>query len=476
MIPDALAAQLSARRDAPAVVDPEQTLTYADLDGRSAAVAAHLRQRGVAVGEPVIVHTRLSRWAVVAMLGVLRAGARYVPVDAAFPPARRELMASASGARVTLTEELLASLPPTCSPWRDGPDAYTMFTSGSTGEPKAVTVSRAALSYSTRARLDYYDLPPRRFLLCSSISFDSSVAGIYWTLCSGGTLIIATDRPFDVRALLRAGDAHRPTHTLMVPSLYRLTLRSPIRSLSTVIVAGETCPPGLVDLHYERMPQATLYNEYGPTECTVWSTVHRCAAGEDPVPIGRAIPGTTISIEDGELCVSSPGVVSGAAVYRTGDRVSMGSDGLLRYHGRMDEQLKVGGVRIEPAEIEHALMSHPAVLLAGIAVPYQGVAYVVCAEPVDQRTLRAHLLDRLPAVAVPTVFERVPRLPSLPNGKLDRGALSRNGRPEERHDGPSGHSSADPQNCDRQVTSTSCDSREVRADGSTHRPDWPHPT
>ncbi|MER7444023.1 amino acid adenylation domain-containing protein [Micromonospora avicenniae] len=473
MIPDALAAQLRTRGEAPAVVDPEQPLTYADLDGLSSAVALHLEQRGVTSGEPVIVHTRLSRWAVVAMLGVLRAGARYIPVDAAFPAARRELMAAAGGAQVTLTEELLRSLVPASSSlWRDGPDAYTMFTSGSTGVPKPVTVSRAALSYSTGARLEYYGPPPQRFLLCSSISFDSSVAGIYWTLCTGGTLIIPSDRPFDVRALVRAGAAHRPTHTLMVPSLYRLALRSPMPSLSTVIVAGESCPPGLVDLHYERMPHAALYNEYGPTECTVWSTVHRCVQGEDPVPIGRPIPGTTISIDDGELCISSPGVVSGGPVYRTGDRASLGADGLLRYHGRLDEQLKVGGMRIEPAEIEHALMSHPAVLLAGVAVPYQGVAFVVCAEPVAPKILRAHLLDRLPAVAVPTVFERVQRLPTLPNGKLDRSALSRIGHAG---DGPPGRA-APVQNYDRPVTSTLCDPRVVSADGSTHRPDWPHPT
>ncbi|WP_405432853.1 amino acid adenylation domain-containing protein [Micromonospora sp. NBC_00617] len=423
MICETLAARLRSGGETPAVVDPERTLTYADLDGLSSAVACHLARQAVAVGEPVLVHTRLSRWAVAAMLGVLRAGARYVPVDAAFPAARRELMADASGARVTLTEEVLATLRPARSGWRDGPDAYTMFTSGSTGVPKAVTVSRAALTYSTDARLEYYDRPPRRFLLCSSISFDSSVAGIYWTLCTGGTLIIAGDRPFDVRALVRAGAAHRPTHTLMVPSLYRLVLRSSLPSLTTVIVAGESCPPGLVDLHHQRMPDATLYNEYGPTECTVWSTVHRCAVGEDPVPIGRPIPGTTVSIDGGELCISSPGVVSGGPVYRTGDRVSLGADGLLRYHGRVDEQLKIGGMRVEPAEIEHALMAHPAVLLAGVGVPYRGVAYVVCAEPVDPRALRAHLLDRLPAVAVPTVFERVQRLPALPNGKLDRRAL-----------------------------------------------------
>ncbi|MEU7799665.1 amino acid adenylation domain-containing protein [Micromonospora arborensis] len=433
MIPEALAAQLRARREALAVVDPEQSLTYADLDGLSGAVAAHLAQQGVAVGDPVIVHTRLSRWAIVAMLGVLRAGARYVPIDAAFPAARRELMAAGSGARVTLTEKLLATLRPTRFDWQDGPDAYTLFTSGSTGVPKAVTVSRAALSYSTGARLEYYGHPPERFMLCSSISFDSSVAGIYWTLCTGGTLVIPSDRPFDVRAIVRTGAVHRPTHTLMVPSLYRLVLRSPVPSLTTVIVAGEACPPGLVDLHHERMPDATLYNEYGPTECTVWSTVHRCAVGEDPVPIGRPIPGTTVSIDDGELCVSSPGVVSGGPVYRTGDRVSMGADGLLRYHGRVDEQLKIGGMRIEPAEIEHALMAHPAVLLAGVAVPYRSVAYVVCAEPVEQQALRAHLLDRLPAVAVPTVFERVESLSTLPNGKLDRRALSRSDH--VRHDG-----------------------------------------
>ncbi|MFJ6195057.1 amino acid adenylation domain-containing protein [Micromonospora sp. NPDC092111] len=435
MITDLLAAQLRSGRERLAVVDPEQALTYADLDGLTGAVAAHLQDRGVAVGEPVIVHTRLSRWAIVAMLGVLRAGARYVPVDASFPAARRELVTASSGARLTLTESLLASLRPTRCGWRDGPAAYTMFTSGSTGVPKPVTVSRAALSYSTAARLEYYGSPPQRFLLCSSISFDSSVAGVYWTLCAGTTLVIPSDRPFDVRALIRAGAVHRPTHTLMVPSLYRLVLRSPVRSLRTVIVAGESCPPGLVDLHYARMPQATLYNEYGPTECTVWSTVHRCAVGEDPVPIGRPIPGTSVSIEDGELCIRSPGVVSGESVYRTGDRASVGADGLLRYHGRIDEQLKVGGMRIEPAEIEHALMSHPAVLLAGVAVPYQGVAFVVCPGPVDHRALRAHLLERLPAVAVPTVFERVERLPTLPNGKLDRRALSRSGPPGRGQEG-----------------------------------------
>jgi D-alanine--poly(phosphoribitol) ligase subunit 1 len=425
VIPESLAARMADRRDTLAVVDAEKALTYGDLDALTARVAGHLVRHGVAPGERVTVHTRLSRWAVVAMLGVLRAGAQYVPVDAAFPAARRALMRSHSGARVELTEQLLASLPPASGGWRDGPDAYTIFTSGSTGTPKPVTVSRAALAYSTGARLEYYGEPPRRFLLCSSISFDSSVAGLYWALFTGSTLLIPTPTPADVRALARAGALHRPTHTLMVPSLYRVLLRDPIRSLTTVIVAGETCPPALVDLHYERMPQAVLYNEYGPTECTVWSTVHRCVPGEDPVPIGRPIPGTTVTVEGGELCVASPGVVSGGPVYRTGDRVSLGGDGLLRYHGRVDEQLKVGGVRIEPAEIEQALMSAPGVVLAGVGVPYQGVAFVVSTAALDERALRGHLLARLPAVAVPAVFRRVDRLPLLPNGKLDRRALSR---------------------------------------------------
>ncbi|MEV4120484.1 amino acid adenylation domain-containing protein [Micromonospora sp. NPDC049645] len=429
MTSDVLAMIQARIRETPAtvaLVDRHGSTTYGELDRVSGSIASFLKTRDVAVGEPVGVHAPLSRWAIAGMLGVLRAGARYVPIDTAFPAERQRQMKQRSGARIHLTQDLIATLPEGEAPWRDGPYAYTIFTSGSTGDPQAVTVSRTALSYSTTARIGYYREPPHRFLLCSSISFDSSVAGIYWTLCTGSTLIIPSERPANLPAVLNAGREYQPTHALMVPSLYRLLLRSPIASLTTVIVAGETCSAELVRQHFDAAPGTALYNEYGPTECTVWSTVHRCAPGENPVPIGRPIPGTSVSIQDGELVISSPGVANAQREYRTGDIVSLGADGLLRYHGRADDQLKLGGMRIESAEIESALLTFPGITDAAIGVHESRVAaFLTGLTSVDEGKLRTHLLRQLPAVAVPRAFRAVDRLPSLPNGKLDRTELAR---------------------------------------------------
>ena len=469
----------------PAVTDAYGTLTYAELDARSAAVAqrllagglrpsenddsgsARLTPRGDPEPSPVAVHTRLSRWAVVAMLGALRAGARYLPIDAAFPVERQRRMAIEIGAELALVEPGICAtdvhpeavdvttLAPGGAPLSgaravDAP-AYTYFTSGSTGRPKPVTISATALAYSTAARLAHYPEPVRGFLLCSSISFDSSVAGIYWTLASGGHLVIPSDRPTDVVALGRAAGRHDPSHLLLVPSLYQVLLRGRLAErlagLSTIVVAGESCPPDLVRRHYQRLPGVRLYNEYGPTECTVWSTVHECvpADGDAPtVPIGRPIPGTRIYLRgpDGEpvpagtpgaLWIGGPGVAVGtppaAGVYRTGDLASLGADGLLRFHGRVDDQLKLDGVRIAPAEIEDALLSFDAVAAAAVTTAAgrgRLVAFVVPAGPeLDLKALRAHARDRLPAVAVPAAIEVVDALPVQPNGKLDRAALRR---------------------------------------------------
>jgi non-ribosomal peptide synthetase component F len=452
------------RPDAVAVVDPDGALTYRQLDDVTRAVCAGLRERGVQTGATVAVHCRLSRWAIVAMLGVLRAGAGYVPVDAAFPAHRQRSMLERSAADLVLVEpgvppepgpwtavdlaELAGARPAAGGTWR-GPVAYTLFTSGSTGEAKPVAVPSAALAYSTAARLAYYPDPVDGFLLCSSISFDSSVAGIYWTLATGGRLLIPSDRPANLAAVLRTAATQRASHLLMVPSLYATLLRAvapgQLAGLTTAIVAGETCPPELVARHAAVLPGCALYNEYGPTECTVWSTVHRCDprdARADRVPIGEPIPGTAVSLLPpdgdgpvpdgvaGELCVSGPGVASGAPRYRTGDLASVGPDGLLRHHGRLDDQLKLGGVRIELAEIEQAVAAHPAVLAAGAGRVRAGrgelVAFVVPAgSTVDIRDMRAFVLGRLPAVAVPRRYVEVDALPVLPNGKLDRRALDR---------------------------------------------------
>ncbi|MEU8262013.1 amino acid adenylation domain-containing protein [Micromonospora sp. NPDC048999] len=462
---DLLEPYLRPESTAPAVVDPAGSLTYGELDRTTRRMAAALHREGLSEGEPVIVHARLSGWAVVALLAVLRAGGRYVPVDAAFPIERQRRTCQLSGAKLVLAQPGVPSLP---GPWRAvdvgsatdeapplappvrGPAAYTYFTSGTTGEAKPVTVPAAALAYSTAARLDYYPGLVDGFLLCSSIAFDSSVAGIFWTLASGGRLIIPSDRPVNLLAVQRAVARHRPSHLLMVPSLYAMLLRSAepahLGSLTTVVVAGEVCPPTLVGRHFAVLPDTALYNEYGPTECTVWSTVHRCAPADScasTVPIGAPIPGTTVMLRRsqgaeavppgmiGEIWIDGPGVASGTGAYRTGDLASVGRDGLLRFHGRADDQLKLGGVRIELAEIEQALTGHPGITAGAVGragtdpAHARLVAFVVAEQPVDTRALRAHMLDRLPAVAVPVRYVVLDRLPTQPNGKLDRRALNR---------------------------------------------------
>ncbi|MEV4754259.1 amino acid adenylation domain-containing protein [Micromonospora sp. NPDC049559] len=462
---DLLEPRLRPDSAAPALLDRSIALSYGELDRLTRHAAAVLRGAGLTDGAPVVVHARLSGWAVVAMLAVLRAGGRYVPVDAAFPEQRRERTYRLSGAALALVEPGVAAVP---GPWRTvdlgfpaggdrpsgpvhrGPDAYTYFTSGTTGQPRPVTVPSAALAYSTAARLAYYPEPVSGFLLCSSIAFDSSVAGIFWTLASGGCLVIPTDRPADVVAVRRAALRHRPTHLLMVPSLYALLLRSGdpsgLANLSTVVVAGESCPPALVARHFEVLPDVALHNEYGPTECTVWSTVHRCVpadAAGPTVPIGAPIPGTSVTLraadgarvpagEIGEIWIEGPGVATGAGAYATGDLARVGPDGLLRFHGRRDDQLKLGGVRIELAEIEQALADCPGVGAGAVGRAGRDggatvlVAFVVPAERrVDPRSVRAFLRTRLPAVAVPSRCVVLDALPTQPNGKLDRRALNR---------------------------------------------------
>ncbi|MGC5334086.1 AMP-binding protein [Micromonospora sp. DT62] len=461
----------------PAVSDPGGCLTFADLDTETRSLAAELRAAGVGAAEPVIIQTAASRWAIVAMLAVLRAGAQYVPVDRLFPRRRQEDVIVASGAtcriiesehpdaglRITGAAAGSSGASPRARPAGESP-AYTLFTSGSTGTPKGVVVTHDGLGYSTRARIHYYPEAPSVYLLCSSVSFDSSVAGIYWSLATGAHLVIPARNPLDAEAIVTAADRFRGSHLLLLPTLYEAVLDTAgpkqLTSLSTVIVAGEPCPPRLVGRHFARLPGAALYNEYGPTEGTVWTMVHRCRpadAGSSDVPIGRPIPGTTAYIDldgertgsrTGELRISGPGVaagyataagglahfpdVEGARTYRTGDIVSLDAEDLVHFVGRRDTQLKIGGMRIELAEIEQAIVRRVGGRPAAVGIARRGstvsslVAFVACADARESLPdLRRLLRDDLPRGALPSRWEAVEELPRLPNGKLDRAAVDR---------------------------------------------------
>jgi amino acid adenylation domain-containing protein len=437
----------------------------------------------------------------VGLLGVLKAGAGYVPMDPGYPPERLAFMvADAQVAVLLTTEALVERLPGSMegvsivrldSDWPAiaagagseaggeaggdvGPEhlAYVIYTSGSTGKPKGVEVRHRNLVHSTTARYGYYPSDPKRYLLLSSYAFDSSVVGIFWTLCRGGALVLPGEgREREVRELGELIAAQEVTTLLALPSLHGLLLdhvpAEQLVSLDTVIVAGEACTRDLVERHRERLPETGLHNEYGPTEASVWCTVFDCTDLEHGrgVPIGRPIANSRVYLLDrfgepvplgapGELYVGGEGVARGylgraeltaerfvpdpfgdgsedARLYRTGDLARWLPDGNLEFLGRIDHQVKVRGYRVELGEIEDALLAGPgvaeAVVLAREDTPgdQRLVAYLVGRDgdrPDEEGALEG-LRGRLPEYMLPGAFVTLPEIPRTPNGKVDRATL-----------------------------------------------------
>jgi amino acid adenylation domain-containing protein len=472
----------------------ELQLTYRELNQRANQVAHYLEKQGVGPNVLVAICVERSLAMVVGILGILKAGGAYVPLDPTYPRERLAFMLEDTHAPLLLTQQhLRASLPKhqarvICldTDWPEiaresatnpGHKAsadsrvYIIYTSGSTGKPKGVLITHANLMRSNSARELYYPAPVRRFLLLSSFAFDSSVAGIFWTLNQGGTLFLPPQgSEQDVQQLAAGIETHHISHTLCLPSLYRHLLEqahpSQLLSLQVAIVAGEACPSELAALHYRLLPQTALYNEYGPTEGTVWSTVYKIPArlSAAPVSIGRAIPGVETYVLDaalqpvppgspGELYIGGPGLAQGylnhadltaekfiphpcseqpgARLYKTGDVASYRPDGNLDFLGRADHQVKLRGFRIELGEIEAILRQHPAVRdtvvilredtpgdkrLVAYAILQQGAAPTVSA-------LRSHLQACLPEYMIPAAFVFLAALPLTPNGKVDRASL-----------------------------------------------------
>lgn len=473
-----------ARPEAVAVAAGDQSLGYGELWRRAGALAVRLRESGVRANDRVGLYCGRTVHAIVGIVGILRAGAGYVPVDPANPAGRVQAVLRDCGATAVVVEPGRTT-GATVAPEVSVPDsevsaaeagpvdepgelAYVLYTSGSTGKPKGVQVSRENLAWSTAARTTYYPAAPDCYFLLSSFSFDSSVAGIFWTLTTGGRLLLPDED--DLGDIARAAGLiarHGVSHVLALPSWYRLLVEhsSPeqLETLRACIVAGEACTPNVVQMHQQRIPQAALYNEYGPTEATVWATVHRCGDedADASVPIGRPIPAARILVTDGrllplgipgELWICGPGVTHGyldqpaltaerfvdnpwgdgvySRAYRTGDRVCMRGDGALVFLGRTDAQVKIRGFRIELGEIEAVLSSHPAVAEV-VAVAHDGsgthrrlVAYVeaVGAAP-ETADLAAHIERLLPSYMVPSQFVMVDAFPRTRTGKVDRNNL-----------------------------------------------------
>ncbi|MGW5049829.1 non-ribosomal peptide synthetase [Actinokineospora sp. NPDC004072] len=478
-VPDLVAEYAEANHDHVAVESAGAALTYDQLDRWAGRVAGRLAAAGVRPGQRVGLLVEPSTAMVAAALGVLRAGAAYVPVDAAHPDQRiAAQLADAQVACVLTTEaakDRCGGLPTVfMEDTHDGPvapavpvaaddPAYLIYTSGSTGEPKGVVVEHGQLAASTLARRRVYPGRPV-FLLVSPLAFDSSVAGLWGTLTAGGRLVVATaDEVRDPSRLVEIVRDHQVTHLLCVPSLYGVLLdaadragQDGLRSLTTVIVAGEVLPQSLVERHFARQPHTELVNEYGPTETTVWASYLRLTA-PGPVTIGVPVPGARLYVlddqqrpvprgVDGELHIGGAGVargyhgrpeataaaflddpfVPGGRMYRTGDIARWTAEGTLDFRGRRDHQVKVRGHRVELGAVEAALRAVPGVRDAAVIPDAAGTHLIgfVAADAVTAEDARAALAARLPEAWVPARVHVLDRLPVTVNGKVDRARLA----------------------------------------------------
>ncbi len=462
--------------------------TYAAIDTRSRQVAAALQAQNIGRDDIVGLHVGRSAEMLVGILGILRAGAAYLPLDPDYPAERLDFMLADARVELVLTTENLQSQlskndlqiltfnkaenfgkvkDNALSEVENSQLAYVIYTSGSTGKPKGVPVSHENLYYSTAARFHFYEQQPQAFLLMSSFAFDSSIAGIFWTLTQGGTLVLPPKRSEqDPAALAQIIAENRVTHTLMLPSLYTLLLdygaAKNLQSLNTIMVAGEACTPATVRAHFRTLHRANLYNEYGPTEGTVWCTAHKITPEDatGTVPIGLPIPNVQNYILDknrrpvpagvaGELYIGGRGLAAGylyrpdltaekfvevnltenrhERLYRTGDAARYRADGKIEFLGRIDRQVKIRGYRIEPDEIAAVLQNCAGVQEAVITVIEaengKQLAAFFTGENAKEKDVRATLKNALPAYIMPTFFTHLAEFPRLPNGKIQHGKL-----------------------------------------------------
>ncbi|MFD0370484.1 amino acid adenylation domain-containing protein [Streptomyces sp. NPDC127114] len=482
--------QAARTPDAVAAETEDGSLTYRELVGRSRALAARLRADGVAAGQVVGVYDERSLDLVVALLAVMTAGAAYVPLDPELPDSRVEFQIADSGARVVLTrsdlagrlagtgarvlavDELLPTLPesgPLRGTATPEDTAYVIYTSGSTGRPKGVAVPHRGVVNRLLWMQEEYGLgADDRVLQKTPFTFDVSVWEFFWPLLTGAVLhLAAPGAQRDPRALADVIRRHRVTTVHFVPSMLDLFLADPtsrdLPALRRVLCSGEALRSETVGRFFELHGDGPeLHNLYGPTEASIDVTYWRCTPEDAhrPVPIGRAVANTSLYVLDregrplphgiaGELHIGGVQVATGylnrpeltaasfvdnpfgpGRLYRTGDLAVLREDGVVLYRGRLDHQVKVHGFRIEPGEIESALLGHPAVGQAVVTAPLgsdgqrQLVAHLVpehdAPEPAE---LRDWLRERLPAYMTPAHFVTLDALPLLSNGKLDRKAL-----------------------------------------------------
>ena len=479
-----------ARRNpqAVAVEFGEQSLTYAELDSRANQLARLLGRQGVECETLVGLCVERSLEMVVALLGILKAGAAYVPLDPAYPRDRIQHVLEDAHVPLVVTQAgLVHHLPSTSArvicldhavpsglsgepvPSAAGANnlAYVIYTSGSTGKPKGVEVEhRSVVNFLCSMQREPGFTAADALVAVTTLSFDIAGLEIYLPLLCGGRIVIASrETTYDGRRLAELIERSKATVMQATPATWRLLFESGWRGNRNlrILVGGEALPAGLAQELVTRC--GPVWNMYGPTETTIWSSIYRVHGGEGRIlPIGRPIANTTFYIldperqpvpvgQEGELYIGGEGLARGyferpeltsgkfvadpfrgqsdARMYRTGDLARFREDGNVEYVGRLDHQVKIRGFRIEPGEIEAVLDQHPDVVRSVVVATEQGsgekslVAYVVPrAESVlSAAELREHAGKQLPEHMIPAAIVQLAALPLTPNGKVDRKAL-----------------------------------------------------
>lgn len=482
--PAMVAAQASRTPDAVAVSDEAVQLTYGELDARASRIARRLVAAGVAPRGRVAIAMERTAMTVAAMIGVWRAGCAYVPLDMTMPPARlRQILdgadiaailcdgasraaLNAGGHRVLTAEVLLAEddAAVTLPIVPDADSAYVIFTSGSTGQPKGVEVSHRALGnfLLSMAQAPGFTAGDR-IVAVTTFSFDISGLELFLPLVTGGqTFIAGHSEARTGHELVSRVKEHGATVLQATPSLWRLMLEAGFEAQAgfRILCGGEPLPRDLADDLLAT--GAEVWNLYGPTETTIWSSAARVVA-HGPVVIGTPLANTQLYVLTGDLRLAPEGVsgelwiggeglakgyldrpdlteaafrtvaIEGAAprrLYRTGDLAKRLADGSLQHLGRRDQQIKLRGFRIEIEDVEAALRKAPGVAAAAVALHTVGgnprlVGYIVgtAADKPDHGAVAAHVAALLPAYMVPTLWMTLDALPQTANGKLDRKAL-----------------------------------------------------
>jgi amino acid adenylation domain-containing protein/non-ribosomal peptide synthase protein (TIGR01720 family)/FkbM family methyltransferase len=486
---DLVAEQARQTPDAVAVVFGEHSLSYAELNRKSNRLAQHLKSLGVGPDVRVGICVERSLDMVVGLVAILKAGGAYVPLDPDYPSERLAFMAQDARMLVLLTQthlrQRLPSLPgcllcldadshlwadasagdPASGVGEENP-AYVIYTSGSTGRPKGVAVPHRAvvnllLDMKRRLHFGCED----GLLAVTTLSFDIAALELFLPLLAGGRVVLASrETTADGEALAELLEQVRPSVMQATPATWRLLLAAGWRGRTDlrVLCGGEALGWDLA----ERLLGLgmRLWNVYGPTETTIWSTAAELETGQGLAPIGRPVANTQVYVLDremhlapvgapGELYIGGVGVARGylhrsdltaarfvpdpfsgepgSRLYRTGDRVRWRSDGQLEYLGRLDFQVKIRGFRIELGEVEAAMSQHPGVRQAVVVAGSDssgGQRLLACVlfredQVVSVEQWRAFLQQRLPAYMIPAAYVMVASMPLTPSGKVDRRTL-----------------------------------------------------